>query len=543
MPSVWQTETAQGLLAENARDHPDKPALVFENDRTETFAEVHRKATTQAASLRELGVGPSDTVAPLLSTFPEFVHLFYGTLQVGSTINPLNIMWGTSELSQVLERTDPTVVVTMDRFGGKAYLEMVEDVLELEADGEEVDSPTVPSLDHLVTFAPDGQSPDRYTGWADFEALGGTEASVPSVEASPSDNQFIIQTSGTSGLSKSVLQDHVSLVGNAHFVHKSIQYEHGEEMMNISPFYHCAGITMSIILNLSYMGNTLFIQEQFEPSGALETIQANDIVATAGFPTALTAIGELDEFESESFPIRKAILALSPSKYEKITEMLGAPEDELFIANTFGQTESGPLVTVVPPEISEPRLRKTWGLVLPGLEICIKGETGEIKPEGEVGEICYRGWSLTDGYYDQEPLFEEKVDEDGFFHSGDLGRFEYGYLHYVGRDDDVVKSGGENVPRREVQEFLASSVEGIADARVIGIPDEYWGQRVVAFVELESGTEMLPTEEWRDRCRGRISDYKIPKNFLRHDGEWPTTTTGKLEVEELERIAKARIVS
>lgn len=544
-------QTAQHLLTERVQAHPDKPAYVFVVDgeeRVTTFADLKADADRAAAALHAHGIGPGDHVAVLMGNRPAFISLTYGALQLGAVVNPYNAMWGAEELRQVLRRSDPSMLVTMDELGDRSYLELLAEALpdlEVDADGG-VTSAAVPTLDHVVALEVDGTRENPYLSYETFldagEELTTDGWSRPSSETDAETVQYLLQTSGTTGTSKSAMLTHESLVANAYFIARAIGIEPDEQFINFSPFYHNGGLVTGVLMNTAVVGSTLYFQPQFDPEAALEVIDRHGIESMFGFGTMYAALRDAPNFDETRFPISKALIAATPAQYDQAVAMSDAPRDERRFAHLYAQTEGGPLVSVVDRDDPNPDLRKySNGQPLPGIEVTIKDpETGEQLPPGEPGEICYRGWSTFEGYYEQPDRTAEGWDEDGFWHSGDYGRFEGGYVYFDGRLDDVVKTGGENVSTREVETFLGDAFDDLADVSVIGVPDDYWGHRIVAFIEYAPGADTRSTQEWRAACKDRIADYKIPQNFFEID-EWPTTETGKIVQDRLEAEALARL--
>ena len=550
MPPAVFEQTAQQLLDRRTKEHPEKPAFLYVTDSDEqatTFAELKAEANRVAAALRAHGVGPGDHVAILLENRPEYISLVYGALRLGAVVNSYNAMWGQAELQAVLHRSDPALVVTMDTDDGE-YVEMVSEAipdLQVESEGR-VRSEAIPTLDHMVALSDGDRSHDHYWEYEMFVAAGDDvdqdEWSGVEEPSDPEDVQFLLQTSGTTGTSKSAMLTHQSLVPNAYFIGRSIGIESVDRFINFSPFYHNAGLVTGILMNTAVVGSRLYFQPQFDPESALAVIDEYGIESTFGFGTMYSALRNAPNYDTTTFPIRKALIAATPSQYEKAVAMSDAPPNERVFANLYAQTESGPLVSVVDADDPNPELRKySNGQPLPGIEVTVKDpETNEQLPSGEPGELCYRGWSVFEGYYEQPERTADGGDDDGYWHSGDYGRFEGGYVYFDGRLDDVVKSGGENVPTRAVETFLGDTFDNIADVAVVGIPDEYWGHRIVAFIEYAPGADRRSTEAWREACKGRIADYKIPQNFFEID-EWPATGTGKIVYDQLETEALARI--
>jgi fatty-acyl-CoA synthase len=218
-------------------------------------------------------------------------------------------------------------------------------------------------------------------------------------------------------------------------------------------------------------------------------------------------------------------VALSSVKDEEYDRLRQAGVERVITG--FGMTETcSNWATTRMTQPEEARRASRW-LPYPGLDVrVVDHETGEQLPPGEVGELRVRGWNVTMGYL----LATSGKDDDGFFRTGDLGRLHAdGTVTFAGRIKGMIKTGGENVVAHEVEETVLREEEDVRTAVVVGIPDKRWGEMVVAFVELEPGSE-LDVDAIRERCRGTMAGYKVPKRFFRVDpGSWPLMPAGKLD--------------
>jgi fatty-acyl-CoA synthase len=188
------------------------------------------------------------------------------------------------------------------------------------------------------------------------------------------------------------------------------------------------------------------------------------------------------------------------------------------------------------------RMKQSNGRVTSGEIRIVSQETGEPVPTGEPGEICMKGPSVFQGYYNMPEETARCFDADGFFHSGDLGWFDAdGYLYFRGRYKEIIKTGGENVSMSEVEMWLTSEIPGVIRAVICGTPDEKWGESITALIEADPAFD-LTEQKVRDACRGRIAGYKIPKRvyFVGHE-TWKITPTGKLDRRTAQETALALI--
>lgn len=541
----WYHRTIPQLFAETCAALPDKPAIVFEG-RTTSFGALQAEVDRVSQALLDLGISKGDVVTTLPSPTPEFAVLYFATLQVGAVVNPLNLLWGTLEFSGVLPRNAPAVIVTVDQYGGRDYLQLLRESLpDLQFHGAgKVSSASVPSLRQLVCVSREGR---RHEGVLDFDDW---VAAVREVDAGriaqlrdeghATDIQFICQTSGTTGLSKSALWDHRPPLATVNFAAKALAYTEDERYINLSPFYHNSGI-FALNLNLVLAGTTLYLMEAFRPAPALDLIDREGITATFGFEAHWQGLRRVPGFEQKRFTVRKALLAGEPTTIDLVRSM--CPPGAV-INSLYAQTENGPLISLSEHDCVDARInRSTHGRPLPGVEVVIKDiDTGERVPQGQAGEICYRSPYMFRGYLGQPDETRQAYDAEGYFHSGDYGNFDNGYITYLGRLGGVVKSGGENVSTTRVSTLLLEVfADRFEDVKTVGIPDEYWGARVVSLVRTRDGAPLADDAALREACKGKMAAYEIPRNFLAWEGEWPVSPEGKINFKALQAWAQEQL--
>lgn len=542
----WYYRTVQDLFIETCERKPDKTAIVFNHSET-TFRDLRQQVNQLSRALLRLGVGKGDVVSTLPSPTPEFACLYFATLQVGAIVNPLNLLWGVLEFEGVIPRNDPKLIVTVDDYGGRDYIALLrESIPDLEIRDGRVHSGTVPSLNHLVCLSRQGKRHEGFMDYADLVDSGADydEAALKelALSADVSDIQFICQTSGTTGLSKSALWCHRPPLSTVNFGAKHLCLSEEERYISLAPFYHNSGL-FALNLNLALAGTTLYLMERFEPQEAVSLIDRYKCTATFGFDAHWQGMRQAPNFPDAEFTIRKALLAGEPKSYDLVSGM--CPADARII-NLYAQTENGPGVSLGEHDCMDYRIRKfTHGRPLAGVEVVIKDiDTGERLVQGQAGEICYRSPFMFSGYLKQEDETRAAYDDEGYFHSGDYGTLDNGYITFLGRLGGVVKSGGENVSTVRVSNLLIECLgEGIDDAKTVGVPDQYWGTRVVSFLRMMAGNRMQESAILREACRGRMAAYEIPRDFLEWQGPWPMTAEGKIDFRRLQQEAVEQLAS
>jgi fatty-acyl-CoA synthase len=542
------TSTVPELFRETCRDRPEKTAIVFEG-REISYAELQSNADRCSQALLNLGVRAGDHIATIPTPSPEFASLYFGTLQVGAVVNPLNLLWGSIEYEGILRRNDPKIIITVDDHAGRDYIQLLRDTLpDLKSAGEGVSSSTVPTLTHLVSVSRGGNKHRDFIDFQDFLAAG-EAVDTGAIErregaAKCTDLHSIMQTSGSTGLSKSVLLDHRSTLATAHFSAKSVTFAENDRYINLGPFYHNTGI-VALNLAIALAGATLYLIERFDPKQAVELVDRERITTTFGFDAHFQAMKRVLDTGRHTFTVNKALCAVQPQTYEMIrNEMCRDPQAK--IVQIYAQTENGPGVSGGEPDCPVYDIMKhTNGRPMPGVELVVKDiTTGEKLPSNEAGEICYRSPYLFKGYYKQEEETQKSFDEEGYFHSGDYGTFDNGYVRFLGRLGDIVKSGGENVSTAYVSSLLMKLFrEDFEDVQTIGIPDPYWGAKIVSWVRMKPGRATMTLEQLKEQCRGKMAQYEIPKALLPWEGPWPMTPIGKLDRAALENETRKRLSS
>jgi fatty-acyl-CoA synthase len=543
----WYKSTVQELFYEVCEDRPEKTAIVY-NGENISYRTLQDRVNRLSRALLNLGVKKGDHVCMLPSPTPEFIYLYYATLQIGAVINPLNLMWGQIEFSGVLRRNDPKVIVTIDQYGGRDFIKTLRDCIpDLAPRGNGVSSESIPTLTHLVSFSKVGK---KHEGFLEFSQLLDSGVGYDKQEiyqriqdAKPTDIQFICQTSGSTGLSKSALWDHRPPLGTVHFAAKGQDYNEHDKYLNITPFYHNSGI-YAINLSLTYCGSTLFLMDAFIPTQAVELIDKYEITSTLGFDAHFVAMGKALQAGNCKFTVRKINGAITAQTYDMIiTEMMKVDEIDANVQKLYAQTENGPLVTLGEYDCVVYRVNKySNGRPVPGVELTIKDlASGERLPDGRQGEICYKSPFSFQGYYRQEDETKAIYDAEGFIHSGDFGTLENGYLTFLGRLGGVVKTGGENVSTTYVSTLLLELFPSeFEDVQTFGIADPYWGAKIVSIVRMKGGKVLRDIEAIKQDCKGKMANYEIPKAIFVWEGPWPITAEGKVNIKALQQEAEVR---
>ncbi len=344
-------------------------------------------------------------------------------------------------------------------------------------------------------------------------------------------------TSGTTGFPKGATLSHHNILNNGFFVGELCRYTEVDRICLPVPFYHCFGMVMGNLAATTHGACMVIPAPSFDPAKTLAAVQAERCTSLYGVPTMF--IAELAEPDFDSYDLsslRTGIMAGSPCPVEvmkQVIERMGMTE----VSICYGMTETSPVSMQTRVDDSIERRVSTVGRVGPHLEAkIIDPETGLTVPRGTHGELCTRGYSVMLGYWEQPDKTAEVIDEARWMHTGDLAVMdEDGYVNITGRLKDMVIRGGENIYPREIEEFLYTHPD-ILDAQVIGVPDERYGEELMAWVRMREGAEPLTAESLREFCTGKLAHYKIPR-YVHVVDEFPMTVTGKVRKVEMRKRA------
>lgn len=485
-----------------------------------TWTQLWDATTRLAKGLVGLGVARGDRVGVWSPNRWEWVVAQYATARIGAILVNINPAYKTSELGYVLEQSGTRVLLFARSFRQSDYVAMVREV-----------KPRCPALEHALVIDDD---------WAALEARGAavTDAELAAREAELScDDPINIQyTSGTTGFPKGATLSHHNVLNNGWFCGEVLKYGPDDRVCIPVPFYHCFGMVIGNLACTSHGSTMVVPAEAFEPLAVLETVAAERCTSLYGVPTMF--IAELDHPRFGDFDLtslRTGVMAGSPCPVEvmkKVIERMHMRE----VTICYGMTETSPVST---QSVLDDPLEKrvgTVGRVHPHVEIkIVDPETGRTLPRGQAGELCTRGYSVMLGYWANESATLTAIDDAGFMHTGDLATMdESGYLNIVGRIKDMIIRGGENIYPREIEEYLHTHPE-VAEAQVIGVPSEKYGEEVMAWVRPRPGATLDEAAMIR-HCTGRIATYKIPR-YWRFVSEFPMTVTGKVQKFRMRELA------
>jgi fatty-acyl-CoA synthase len=537
--------TIGGLLDLVHERRPDDEALIYpDRNLRYTYAQFREVVEDSARALMALGIEKGDHVAVWGQNVPEWVTLQFATGKVGAVLVTVNPAYKSHELKYVLDQSDAAALFLTEGVRDANFLEILQDAVPELADASEggLSIEDLPFLESVVLMGAEPPSELPVMSFGEFLKSGEDVSDEDLRERQDAlDSEDVINmqyTSGTTGFPKGVQLTHANIVKNAFYIGECMKLGPEDRVCIPVPFFHCFGCVLGTLNTVTHEA-TMVPVESFDAEAVLTAVDQERCTALLGVPTMF--IAELDHPDFEQYDtssLRTGIMAGSPCPMEvmkKVVDVMGA--DEITIA--YGQTESSPVITQTRTDDPLELRVSSVGRKLPDVEVRISSvETDEDCAPGEQGELLTRGYHVMRGYYKMEDKTAEVIDDEGWLHTGDLAIMdEDGYVRITGRAKDMIIRGGENVYPREIEEFLYTHPE-ISDVQVYGVPDEKYGEKVAAAVQLRQDSG-LTAEEVKDYCRENIARFKVPE-YVDFVEEYPMTASGKIQKYKLREAAVER---
>ena len=491
------------VLINTTKKFHSKPAIIF-RDQPISFLALCDNVFKLANGLLKSGIKKSDKAAIYLPNCPEYVYSYLALFSLGVTVVPLDYMLTEDELASCLSHCQAKLLIAKEK-----------EALSLENLKKRV-----PGLENIIVLE---ESKNNFKLFQDV--LNSARPLPVEIEINDRDPALIMYTSGTTGSPKGILLNYKHLDGSPKAMEYFVDLTDKDVKISALPLSHSAGLIY--IQNCICYGITLVLMERFQPLEFLKNIQKYKVTCFHLVPSMYYAILHLKEFESfDLSSLRWLVVFGAPSDPHSLRRFQQyCPQAHLL--NGWGLTETCPPNTVIP--LGSKKIESV-GKPAPWVEIRIVGEEDNELPQGQVGEIVISGWVVMEGYY-QDPKTTSEVIKNGWFHTGDLGRFDQeGFLYIVGRKKDIIKVSGEIVYSFEVENVLLKH-PAIQEAAVIGMPDKLRGELVKAFVVSKKALEVKP-EDIRSFCRQHLAHFKVPHEVEFRDS-LPKTPSGKIQKEKL----------
>lgn len=513
-------QTIGANLKSTVEKYPRQEALVcvHQNYRA-TYQEFYNQTTAVAKALLFLGAKAGDRIGIWSSNRYEWVLLQYATARIGIILVNINPAYRTHELTYVLNQSEVRFIFSSLSFKTSNYKEMVEYAKEV-----------CPPLEHEIFFD---------ENWEEF-VNNGQEISDEVLHSFEEHVQFddpvnIQYTSGTTGFPKGVTLSHHNILNNGYFIGIRLKYTEKDRVCIPVPFYHCFGMVIGNICCTAHGACMVIPNDSFDPEITLKAVSDEKCTSLYGVPTMFIAELAVKDFDTYDFSsLRTGVMAGSvcpPEIMKKVENLMNIKEMSI----CYGMTETSPVSTQTLIGTPLEKQVSTVGTVQDHLEIKIIDESGRTLQRGEHGELCTRGYSVMLKYWNDPENTKKVLDDARWMHTGDMAVMDKdGYITISGRIKDLIIRGGENISPKEIEDFLYTYTN-ILDVQIIGIPNEKFGEEVMAWVKVRKGFT-ITAEELQEYCKGRIAHYKVPK-YWKFVDEFPMTISGKIRKVEMREIS------
>ena len=532
---VWPKETLidetfPEVLDRICKEFPNQYAFRYtELDYTRTYSEFRDDVDEFARSLIAMGVKSGDHVAIWATNVPAWFITFWATTKIGAILVTVNTAYKIHEAEYLLRQSDTHTLVMIDGYKDSDYVKIINEICpELKSSKPgNLNSERLPVLKNVVTV--DSRQDGCYT-WDEVIALS-EDVSQSRVEERMSaihkDDVCNMQyTSGTTGFPKGVMLTHYNVVNNGKAIGDCMDFSNADQLLIHVPMFHCFGMVLAMTASVTH-GTTMTPIPVFSPTKALKCINQEKITAMHGVPTMFIAMLEHKDFDKTDFSnFRTGIMAGSPCPVkvmEDVIEKMHMKE----ICITYGQTEASPGCTMSKTTDSIEDRVNTVGGAMFGVECkIVDPETNEDLPVNVDGEFVARGYNIMKGYYKMPEATAAAIDKDGWLHTGDMARKdENGNYKITGRIKDMIIRGGENIYPKEIEDFIYTHPK-VKDVQVIGVPDEQYGEEIMACVVLKAG-EVLTEDEMKQYVLDHMAKHKVPR-YVDFVDAFPMNAAGKI---------------
>jgi fatty-acyl-CoA synthase len=513
------------------RRFPEREAVVVVHQQIRwSYQRFDDEINRVARGLMARGLQVGDRLGIWAPNVMEWVLIQYATAKLGVILVNINPAYRAQELAYALQQSGCRCVVASRRFKTSNYVQMLEAA-----------RPNCPALQEVILLDEPGEPADWARLLEDGQRVTQDEVRQRMANLRPNDPINIQYTSGTTGSPKGATLSHRNILNNAYFVGRAMAYTECDRMCIPVPFYHCAGMVIGNLCCTVYGATMVIPAASFDPAATLAAIEREQCTASICVPTMhIAMLAHADFANTDVRSLRTGSIGGAPCPLEVMKRLVTdfhMPE----VTIVYGMTETSPVSTQ--GDVNDPIDKRvgTVGRVHPHVEIRIVDPvSGRVCQRGEAGEFQTRGYSVMLGYWNDEARTREAITPDGWMRTGDIGVMDDdGYVNVVGRIKDMIIRGGENIYPREIEEFLYTHPD-IRDVQVIGVPDDKYGEEVMACVIVRDGAPPLTLEALREYCRERIAHYKIPR-YLEVVSEYPMTVTGKVRKVEMRLQAIERL--
>ena len=546
---VWKKDllidaTFSQVLDRMVEEFPDQYCFKYTTlDYTRTYSEFRDDVDTFARALISMGVKAGSKVAVWASNVPQWYIAFWATTKIGAVLVTVNTAYKIHEAEYLLKQSDTHTLIMTQGAKDTHYGEIIARLCpELEGlkSGQPLHSKKLPFLRNVITVG------FKQKGCMTWNEAVERASQVPIEEvyrlAAMVDKDDVCNmqyTSGTTGFPKGVMLTHYNVVNNGKYIGDHMDLSTADRMMIQVPMFHCFGMVLSMTASMTH-GTTMYPLPYFSPGPALACVHNEHITAFNGVPTMFIAMMQHKDFDKTDFSyMRVGIMAGSncpADLMKKATQVMNMKE----IVSVYGQTEASPGCTMSSYYDSLEVRTETVGSAFANVECkIIDPETGEDCEVGVTGEFVARGYNIMKGYYKMPVATAEAIDKDGWLHTGDLAcKTADGNYLITGRLKDMIIRGGENIYPKEIEEFIYTC-DKVSDVQVIGVPDEQYGEEIMACIILKKG-ENMTVEEMKAYIGANMARHKVPR-YIEFMDSFPMNAAGKILKYKMREDAAERL--
>ena len=533
---VWKKDvlvekTFSDVLDTMVKNYPDQLAFKYTTlDYTRTYSEFRDDVDEFARVLVSLGVKAGSHVAVWASNVPEWYITFWATVKLGAVLVTVNTAYKIHEAEYLFRQSDTHTLVMEKGSRDSHYDEIMAELcpeLETKRPDEPLHAKRLPFLRNIITV---GYEQKGCLTWENALSRASSVSKEKiyrmASQVDPNDVCNMQYTSGTTGFPKGVMLTHHNIVNNGKCIGDRMDLSTADRMMIQVPMFHCFGMVLAMTASMTHAA-TLLPLPYFSAKAALSCINNEHITAFHGVPTMFISMLEHPDFVKTDFSyMRTGIMAGSPCPIaimREVVEKMRMTE----ITIVYGQTEASPGCTMSSTDDPIEIRVTTVGRALPEIECkIVDPETGEELPENVTGEFVARGSNIMKGYYKMPKETASAIDADGWLHTGDLAcKTTEGNYRITGRLKDMIIRGGENIYPKEIEEFIYTHPK-VSDVQVIGVPDEQYGEEIMAFVILKDG-ESMTEEDLKAYVIANMAKHKVPR-YVKFVDSFPMNVAGKI---------------
>ena len=501
----------------------DEVAYVFANGEL-TYNRLKQTSDLLARGFLGLGVTKGDKVAIWMAGYAEWAFVYFALARIGAIMVPVNTRYRPEEIKYVLNKSKASRLVFKEE-STKDFLGLLKQLFPGGAFTGSLPNETIPSLRKLIVAS--DRRIDDCLGFDELIAVGEAVSEkelFQAVNAVTGDDIAMLQfTSGTTATPKAAMLFQSAMLGGARCGCEVLQLTEADRFFSPQPFFHVGG-SIQVMLTPIISGCRMIVQPYFDAGQALELMERHRCNVLMGHQPHYIEYLNHRDLKKRNLVLEKGMIFASAEVNKRVYDEMGIRK----LISPYGLTETHIGGTACALDDPLEIRMTTVGRPMPGVELGIRQPNGkEFLPAGEPGEVCFRGWCITKGYFDDPEKTAEALDEQNWFRTGDLGVIgEDGYLRLVGRIKEMIRVGGENVAAAEIESVLLQQ-HAVKQAVAVGMSDPRLAEVVAAFVELKSGRQATK-EELIDFCRQRLASFKVPRR-VEFVEQWPMTGAGKIQ--------------